>query len=200
MGMISTWINAFTKPQETLSKEKKNATIMEGAKNYALVGLVFGLLFGVILAVFAGALGASIPGMGWLAGLGVLAIVIMPIAMILFMVVGTLIGAAITHVVAKLLGGTGKLEQLYYLTSIWMVPALVVSMVVQIIPVIGAILSFAIGIYAIYLNILTVKETYGFSTLRAIAVMILPLVVIFVLLFVLLMAVGLTASAMGSSA
>lgn len=192
MGFIEDWKEVLTKPKEVFAKRKKEADVMAAAKTYAILGGIVGLFYGIMLA-FLGALFAAVPGLGWVAALGILAI---PVSIILFAVlevIGTLIGFGILYVIAKLLGGTGDFKTHYYLPSLYILPLMVLMLVLAIIPILGAIANLVLMVYSLYLLTLAFKEAHGLSTGKAVLVWLLPIVlfiILWVVLFASLLAMG----------
>ncbi|MBI2445240.1 YIP1 family protein [Candidatus Micrarchaeota archaeon] len=185
MGFFEDWKEVLTQPKETFASRKKEAEIGAAAKTYALLGAVVGLLFGLMIAIL-GAAFAAMPGLGFLAAMGFLAIPVAAVAFAVLAVIGSFISAGIYFVFAKLLGGTGDFKTHYYLPSLYVIPVTVLTLVLNMIPFLGSILGFVLGLYNLYLMTLAYKEAHGLSTLKAVLVWLLPIIVI-ILLVVLLM-------------
>ncbi len=184
MGFFEDWKEVLTKPKDVFANRKKDADIMAGAKSYAILGAVLGVLLGLMIAFF-GAVFAATPGLGFLAALGILAVPVLAIGLALLEVIGSLIGSAILFVFAKLLGGTGDFKTHYFLPSLYIIPITLLSFVFNVIPILGAILGFILGLYTMYLLTMAMKEAHGLSTLKADLVWLLPIIVV-ILLVVLL--------------
>ena len=87
--------------------ELKRIGVMSMAKLEAVIMAAVGLLMGLFVAFF-GALGAMMPGSeaGFLGmGLGLFAVIALPIAYAIFGFIGGAIGAAVYNVFAGLIGG-----------------------------------------------------------------------------------------------
>ena len=180
--MIDTWIGVLKAPEETMAAEKAKASIIGGIVNYVIASLVIGIPVGVIMAL-ASVLLRTIPGLGEMFGIfGMLAIVLVPIATIIFVVVGSLIMNLILWIAAKIVGGSGSFGAQYYLVSIIAVPvvvayliAFIVAVVLAFIPIIGGIIGMLImGLIMGYIAIISIvayvsalKQTHGFSTSQA---------------------------------
>ncbi len=192
VGFIEDWKDVLTKPKEVFAKRKKDASIGAAAKTYAILGGIVGLFYGLLIA-FLGALFAAIPGMEFLAALGLVAI---PIAIVLFAVlevIGTLIGFGILYVIAKLLGGSGDFKTHYYLPSLYVLPLTVLMLVLAVIPFLGALVNLVLLFYSAYLLTMAFKEAHGLSTLKAALVWLLPVIVLvlfWVVMFASLLAMG----------
>jgi hypothetical protein len=177
--LIDSWIGVLKAPEETMAAEKAKASIMGGIVNFVIASLIIGIPVGVILAL-ASFLLSAVPGLGGMFGaLGVLAIVLVPIATIIFVVVGSLILNLILWIAAKIVGGSGSYGTQYYLLSIIAVPVLVaylvayiVLFVLMLIPIIGVIIGMLImGLIMGYIAIISImsyvsalKEAHGFTT------------------------------------
>tara|TARA_Y100000310_G_scaffold345709_1_gene468634 strand:+ start:38180 stop:38752 length:573 start_codon:yes stop_codon:yes gene_type:complete len=172
--MIDLWIKAITKPQETFTAQKNNANLGTGIVNYAIAGLISGilsfLLFGIIGAALGGGLESVAPG--------VLSIVTTPV----FQVIGALIAAALFFIIAKVLGGNGSYTQIFYLASLYAVPVALVSWI----PLVG----FLVSLYALYLFYLVIKISQGLSTGRAILTILIPFGILVILGIILVAVIG----------
>lgn len=185
MGFFENWVAVLTKPKDTFASRKKDASIMAGAKPYAIMGLLLGLVVGVAIAGIGAAFAAA-PGLGFIAALGVTAIPLMAIVGALFQIIGSLLASLVSFLFAKLLGGTGDFKTHYFLPSLYVIPVTILALIFNIIPFVGAILGFVLGVYNLYLLTLAFKEAHGLSTLKAILVWLLPVLLVIVLLIVLL--------------
>jgi hypothetical protein len=98
------------------------------------------------------------------------------------------ISTALVQWVAKLFGGTGSFDKLAYVFSSFTVPYSVVASVMtllSIIPFVGiltGLISFALGIYVIVLDVLAVKAVNRLDTGKAVGAVLLPVLVIFIII------------------
>lgn len=105
-----------------------------------------------------------------------------------FSVLGFAIAVALIQWVAKLFGGTGSFDKLAYAFSAITVPYSVVAAVlalIGIIPFVGiltGLISFALAIYVVVLEVLAVKAVNGLDTGKAVGAVLLPILVIFLLI------------------
>jgi hypothetical protein len=112
------------------------------------------------------------------------------------------IGVALVQWVAKLFGGTGSFDKLAYAFSAITVPYSVIAAVlalIGIIPFVGiltGLISLALGIYVIVLEVLAVKAVNGLDTGKAVGAVLLPGLVIFLVICCCAIVVGI---AMGSA-
>ena len=99
--------------------------------------------------------------------------------------IGTFIGFYISnglvYLGARIFGGSGDFTTQAYLVSLFAVPLGVASAVLGLIPCVGAIAALAASIYAVVLNVRAVKVTHRLDTGQAVAAVLLPALVIFVL-------------------
>jgi hypothetical protein len=177
---VDLWMRVLKTPKEAFAAEKKNADVAEGAKQLALAFAIPGLLAGLVFA-FLGSLIAAIPGAGIVAGFGLLAIVAAPILFAVFGVVTSLVANAIAYGVSRVLGGTGTYAQQYYLGAIFTAPITIASLVLNIVPILGSLVSLLLQLYGLYLFVLSLKEAHGFDTMKAVLVIV-GLVVVYAVL------------------
>jgi hypothetical protein len=93
-----------------------------------------------------------------------------------------LIGSFIYHLLAKVMGGVGEYSTLAYLMATYQAPLTIASSVLSIIPALGGCLAFLLSIYSYVLSYYAIKANYGLSSGKAIAIVLIPIVVIFLLL------------------
>ena len=110
-------------------------------------------------------------------------------------VFGTFIGFylsnAFVYIGARLFGGTGDFTTQTYLQSLFYVPIGIATGVVNLIPCVGPIAAIGLAIYAIVLNVRSIKVDHSLSTGRAVAAIFVPALVIG--LFVVCIVMGLLA-------
>ena len=95
-------------------------------------------------------------------------------------VLGLVIAAGLSNLIAAMLGGTGTFSKLVYAVGAYEAPLTIVSAVVGAIPIVN-LLTFPLGIYALVLNVIAVKAVHRFSWGKAIASSVLILAAILVL-------------------
>jgi len=181
------WKEVLTKPEETFKKEEKNADLGKGTVNLVIAGLIAGFFSG--LAAFAGVstfgiaagLGAGMMG----AGLGIMAfvfsLIVTPIVAVLFW----LIGSGVLYIFAMIFGGKGNYTKQSYLISLYYAPIMVIGAILAIIPIIGGILAFLVMLYGLYLLTLALKQAHQVTMGKAVAIWLIPVVVIALLVAVL---------------
>lgn len=153
------YIDSFLKPGQTFAAQKANADLGKGVMNFAIGGLISGVVMFILFAITSLAQG-NILGLV----VGAVYIVAMPILVVIL----ELIFLLVPFVLSKLAGGTGSYTSLFYLTSLYSVVALALSAI----PMVG----FFVSLYTIYLFYLVVKESQGLSQNRALVVVLVPLI------------------------
>ncbi|MCX6768218.1 MAG: Yip1 family protein [Candidatus Micrarchaeota archaeon] len=167
------WKNTLMNPEKTLAGQKKKASLEEGVKQLAIALVVAGVISGIITTLYT-------------LGLGVASIVIAPIAMLIGGLIGAVIVNALVWVVAKALEGKGSYGTQFHLVSLVYAPVLVLTSILNIIPVLGGLIGMLVSLYGLYLSILAVKEAHSFSIMRAAVAVLLPVIVIGVILAMLM--------------
>ena len=191
-GWIDTWRRVLTQPGEPVFEQEKmnpNGTLQTALIWMVIAGVV-AAIFGVIsAAIGASSMTAMLSQMDGLppevqaqmgpmlsmatGGAGFGAILIVPISF--------LIGTFIIHLIAKMLGGQGEYSTFAYLVSTYQAPLTMASSIIAIIPFLGGCISFLIFIYTYVESYFAVKANYGLTSGRAVAAILIPLVIIFVL-------------------
>ena len=194
----SLWINALIKPKETFKNEKKNAKLVDGIIHILLAGFIIGLIISILSILFAFLLpfgGFPFSGFeGYYVGSVIVSLLFYLIFYPIVVVIGTLILAGIFFIIARIQGGEGSFDTQYYLGAIFYAPIMIISSIISLIPCIGAIISLAIFIYALYLLTLSIKEAHGLDTLKAVITWLVPGIVIGAILAIFFIAGLLTSS------
>ena len=203
------FFDILTKPEETMNALVSKANLNDALKTFAIYGAIVGFIVGVVFALLFTAISA-IPGMasanpsiGLFAGLGILAIIVGPILGIIFAIVGSAIGYGIIWLCAKLLGGKGTFTQNYYLASKLVWPFLVAGLVVYIVGsilmlvFIGFLIILAFELYMIFVSVVLVSVANKISKLRALAAILLPIIVFGIIAIILAIIVALAVSSAG---
>lgn len=195
--MWQTWLKATTSPSEATYlelRQKPDATVTTAIlwmAIYAVIASVIGLLGGMLAL---NTMGAMMPqfmaqagmspaeaaqfeqmmrmftggGMG-MVGLGsLLNIIIVPLFF--------LIGVAVYHLIAKLLGGVGEFGRYAYLNAAFAAPLGIVSTLLSLAPFVGC-LAPLISIYSLALVFFATKAEHRLSDGRALLVVLIPLLV-----------------------
>jgi hypothetical protein len=88
-----------------------------------------------------------------------------------------LIGSGLYWLIAKLLGGTGSYENQTYLLGTFTAPLMIVNGIVSIIPIAGGCVAFLISIYTLVLTYFALKVSHDFTSGKAIATLLIPLLI-----------------------
>lgn len=107
------------------------------------------------------------------------------IGLIVLVPIGFFISVGIYYALAKAFHGQGTFLQQGYTQLLISVPIGLVSLVLEFIPILGSIAAFALGIYAIVLNVFAIMAVHRLSGGKATWVVLIPVIVAFVLACVL---------------
>jgi Yip1 domain len=97
---------------------------------------------------------------------------------------------------ARILQGTGTFKDQAYAFALYSVPINGVSAIVGLIPVLGQLASFALGIYSLVLAVLAMAASQRLTIGRAIWAIVLPIILLVVLACVLVVVVAVIAAAL----
>jgi hypothetical protein len=84
------------------------------------------------------------------------------------------------YVVAVILGGKGSFNAQSYLISLFTVPVGIVSLLVSLIPCVGALVSLALSLYALLLTVRALGATHQYSVGRSLLTAISPLLLLLI--------------------
>jgi hypothetical protein len=175
------WQSLIRGPEPALAKEKGKGGLVDA--------LVMVLIVAVISAIFA-VLGLMVStAVNPTAALGVVGIPMFFVGSLVMGAVFFFILSAVFYVISMVLGGKGSFSDQTYLFSL-VYTLSIISSVIGIIPILGAIASLVIGLFMLYLYALALKVVHGFSLMKALAIIIIPIIIVGIL-FVILVVVGL---------
>jgi hypothetical protein len=218
MSLIDTWIDAFTKPREetyarivaqpSASATKAFLWVFLASLLTSIVGAVVSLggqQMESIRQLLPPEIASQLPvGADPTIGIGTV-ICGAPVGA-LFAVLFFAISTALVQWVAKLFGGTGTFDKLAYAFSSFAVPYSVVSALLAllgIIPFVGiltGLISFALSIYVIVLEVLAVKAVNRLDTGKAAGAVLLPwLAIVLIVCCCIIASVSLLAPVMGET-
>ncbi len=181
------WKEVLTNPIETFKKEEKKADLGQGVIHLAIAGVISGFIGG--LATFTGL--TAVGSMGGLgtgmmgAGMGAFAFVGSLIMTPIITVIGWLIFSGIIYAIAMIFGAKGDFKKQSYLIALYGAPLMIITSILNIIPFVGGILGFLAFLYGLYLLTMALKQVHKISTGRALAIWLIPAVVIGLLFVVL---------------
>ena len=164
--MLSQSMTVLTKPSVQSFEQFERRGGQREALTYVITAAV---LVGVVGAVF-GLLGGVIGGVaGLLRGV--------------FALVGFYVFAWVLNYVGKTQGGTGTQDEVFYTAALYTAPLLAVTGVVSSIPIIGCLalpVTFALGIYQIYLGYLAARSSMNLQQNPAIITVVAAIVAQFI--------------------
>lgn len=171
--LFRVWIDSFFKPKETFALEKAKATISKGILNYAIAGLISGIFTFFLLAVVQSLMPSIEP-----TPFGIVEIIFN----IIWAPVFSLFGIGVLFVVAKVLDGKGNFTGLYYLASTFAVATAFLTWI----PIVGLLVL----VYTLYLQYLVLREQQELSSARAIATILIPLIIVAILAAIFMLLFG----------
>lgn len=193
---LQTWINVLTHPGEpTFAEEqtKPQANFTTAIIWMVITGVVTGIMSWLSFTLFGGATGmlamieqfnlppeatAQLQQMldsGVMGGAGFSAIVSTPLFFF--------IGAAIFYLIGRMLGGSGDLGRYSYLLASFQAPIGIISALLNLVPVLGGCIGLILAIYSLVLTYFATKVGLNLSSGRAIAVILIPVILFFLLIF-----------------
>ncbi|UCG94956.1 MAG: YIP1 family protein [archaeon] len=181
------WKEVLLNPKETFKKQEKNADLGKATVHLVIAGLIAGFIGGLAAAAGLTATGGMAglgPGITG-AGLGIIAFVGSLIITPIVSVVGWLVGSAILYVFALIFQGKGNYTTQSYLLGLYWAPLIIITAILGIIPFIGGILNFLVALYGLYLLTMALKQAHKVSTGKAVAIWIIPVIVLAVLVSIL---------------
>jgi hypothetical protein len=180
---IELWKKALLQPVETFHLQRMKADLTVGAKYMAIAGVVTAVITGIVALIASGAAGIVRGPLAALfaTGVSVISFIGALIAVPIIFVLVWLVSSAVLYVIAKLLNGKGSFTEQSYLIALYSAPLNIISAILVMIPVLGPILSVLLSLWGLWLLTLALKATHRYSTGRAVATWLLPIVVLFVL-------------------
>jgi len=176
----------ITEPSKTMEAEAKKTgfgiglrDLLTGMVPYLILLLAVTLVILVVIVValsVMGKLGMISPYVA--PALGIVAVCFM--AYVLVSIIGWILGTAVIHMIAKVLGGKGKFVRMLGLmgtlggtNSLFMIPVMLVS----IIPIVGQVTMLA-SLYFIYLLYKAIRAVHGIDRNGAIVAIVIPIIII----------------------
>ena len=189
------WLGAITQPGEAFFQEQKGKSNLNTAMIWLAITTVIVAFFNTISSIITHFIGGSMMPtiiqsldlppqtkadlMAQYGASGLVSSVIGSFCGALFFIpIGFFIGMAILFVLAKLFGGEGNFETHTYLLATIFMPLSIITSAIGIVPVLGGCLALVISIYQLVLNYFAIKVAHNLSSGSAIAVVLIPIVVI----------------------
>jgi hypothetical protein len=104
------------------------------------------------------------------------------VASLVSVIAGFFIVVGIQYLLAKAFKGNGDFKQQGYSYLLFYVPLMLVSDVLGLVPILGLVVGFALGIYQIVLNVFSIMAAQRLSGGKATGVVLIPLAVLFLLI------------------
>jgi len=184
------WLKALTEPKETTYQDLVTRPGVSLGKACLWVGLVgvISAFIGLAIVVAFGGMSFFDPAsqqmsdsLSFLTGSAIVLACLVPLAGA-FAVVGLLLSAGISHLLARALGGTGTYEQLAYAIAAYTAPGSIVSSAVSFVPCVGPLVGLPFSFYLLFLNVLAIKAVHHLSWGRAVISSVLFLAFVLVIL------------------
>jgi len=178
-----TWWLALTQPSvatyERIIRDPKATT----SRGYnwvfvaALIGYVLFWLVQSMVGAIYGAGATEVLGAYEVFGVSLAGLICVTPVAALLAVLGLIIGAVVLHVCARILGGTGTYSKLVYAIAAYDAPMMLISLALGPIPTLNYA-NLLMSIYVVALQVIAVKAVHQFSWGKAIASVMLPLVIL----------------------
>lgn len=173
LSWVDTWANALTVPTPASFEAIAKDAGPNPGRAYAWI--IFCALVGYFINAAIQLLFYGTVGQGRLAGslylqsssntTMTLALCGAPVAAVTTLF-GVIIDAAIMRLSSRILRGEGTYQKLIYVTAAYLSPLIIITATLAAIPYVW-LLIIPIGLYAIYLNVITVKAVNGFGWRKA---------------------------------
>ena len=202
MSLVQTWTKALTKPNEEAYLEIINDPGASLGKALLwLVGTAFigGLFNGIITWLFGNTtfnqidryFDMEIP----FRSANFLSVITTPFFSVIGILIGTFIATGLVQLIAKMLGGTGTFEQLFYSFTAYQAPMRLVIVVLSAIPFVSCLI-LPLGIYGFVLNVIANKATHQYDTGKAVISSLAPGLLIFLFCCCIVAIVAITGTAL----
>lgn len=223
-GWLQTWLTVLTHPGEPVfeaERQRPEATLGTALTWMGIAAVVSGIVALISGLLFRNTLQAAGGWQGMLGQLGLpeevmtqfdasvmnaavetqstTAILTGAFWSILWTLLGFLIGVGILYLIARALGGTGVYGRYAYLIATYGAPLSIISSIIGFVPMIGGCIAALLSIYGIVLTYFATRVEHGLTQGKAIATVLIPLVLLIVLALCLTTVLaGLLAALMGA--
>jgi hypothetical protein len=201
MSLVQTWTKALTKPNEEAYLEIVNdpgASLGKALLWLTGTAFVGGLFSGIISWLFGSNafnqfdqyFDLDIPFQSG----NFLSVITTPFFSVIGILIGTFIATGLVQLVAKMLGGTGTFQKLFYGFTAYQAPLRLVILVLSAIPFLNCLI-FPLGIYGFVLNVIANKATHQYDTGKAIISSLAPGLLVFLFCCCMVALITITGSA-----
>lgn len=185
-GLPNQYIKILTRPgAQSFAEEQGKAEWGIIWVQLIIVGLI-GTLIGLIHAAIGTAVMFGTQGNSASVAYGLLGSVFIGSASVLSIVsiiIGFFVIVGIQYLLAKAFGGTGTFVQQGYNYLLFYAPLAIISNVLGLIPILGGIIGFGLGIYQIVLNVFAIMAAHRLSGGKATLVVLIPIIAIILVVF-----------------
>ncbi|MBI5051122.1 YIP1 family protein [Candidatus Micrarchaeota archaeon] len=204
IGKAQVWKGIYATPHETMQKELKNASVMEGIKELVIASIPFTILSmiaGVIMTVLFPSPFFAVSPVNALVN-GAINIVLIPIIWTVVLLLFT----GVVWILAKIMGGTGTFAQQFYLSSLvqagYLLPAgiLVLLSIIPFLNILVYIVWFVFLCYSLYLDMKIVRMVNNLSRVKAAIAYLLPIVVVMAILAIMFAVLAAAMTTLGAGA
>lgn len=146
-----------------------------------LVGTLIGLLhaaMGTAVAMLGNGASSSTAAIGLLSGFFAGGVSVFSI---ITTIIGFFIIVGIQYLLAKAFGGNGDFKTQAYNYLLFYVPITIVSSIIGLIPVLGGLIGWALGIYSLVLNVFSIMAAHRLSGGKATWVVLIPILAVILL-------------------
>lgn len=175
--MFEEWKETFLHPSQSMPKLAPNANLGSGLQHLAVGFVISGIISAILIFISSIIAGPSAAAVG---DIGLMAVVFS----IIVGFIGALLGAGLIWIMAKILGGKGEYGQQLHMTSAPLAFLMVVTSILNIIPLAGALIGILLNLYYLYPMTVAIREAHKFSTLKAIAAWLLPIIIVVIIVFI----------------
>lgn len=187
---LKLWFEVLINPVETIIKERKNQNWRNSLLNYAISGLIGGLIIGIALLVIIFAYPFTLGTEAALLPSNPLTIILfslilLPILWVAMLLISSFINTLIFWAFSKIFNGKGDYLTQYYLTSIYSAPLNIIASVLILIPIaaLSLILLLILALYSIYALFIVLKTTHEYSNQNAVLSIATPVIILLIIVF-----------------
>lgn len=163
---LEAWTQAVTQPRPETYEElaaDPDATVGRASTWIAITYLVFGIMAMCGLMLFI------LPSGDAGAVLGAL-FCLMPFFVVFAVVAGVImlmVYFGVMHLIARILGGKGSFDDLFYAGTCYYLPLMIISSIVGVIPCFGTVIQLGVWAYALWLGVIAIKAIHEIEWGRA---------------------------------
>lgn len=171
------YLKVLTKPSAATFAEEQS----KAAWNIVWVQLLALAVIAAVLGYFARLISSSLIPTTMSPAMQQAAAIESAFAQLIGVPLGFFIGVGILYLIARAFGGQGTFLAQGYTYLLFEVPLSIIVALLALIPILGALVAFAVGIYALVLEIFSIMAVHRLSGGKATLVVFLPVIVVLVL-------------------